>query len=102
MSLSVEQAHELDHEFQKTGKLMDNDRGEVAIHVFLSHERHEYIAEATAHVHHHDLAGKGSGGDFFAAIHQAAVKLETQAVRLKEKWRDEKRGAKPISGEETL
>lgn len=56
MSLSVEQAHELDHEFQKTGKLMDNDRGEVAIHVFLSHERHEYIAEATAHVHHHDLA----------------------------------------------
>jgi hypothetical protein len=100
VSLSVEQTQKLDHEFQKTGKLLDNGKSEVGIHVFISQERHLHIAEATAHVHHHDLAGKGTGDDIFAAIHQAAVKLETQAIRLKEKWRDEKRGTRAVGSEE--
>ena len=92
VSLSVEQTQKLDHEFQKTGKLLDNSRGEVEVHVVLSQERHLHHAEAKAHVHDHDLVGSGTNEDLFAAIHQAAGKLESQAIRLKEKWREDKRG----------
>ena len=92
VSLSVEQTQKLDHEFQKTGKLLDNNRGEVEVHVVVSQERHLHHAEAKTHVYDHDLVGTGSNEDLFAAIHQAAVKLESQAIRLKEKWRDDKRG----------
>ncbi len=96
VSLSVEQTEKLDHEFQKVGKLLDNNRSEVEVHVVVSQERHLHHAEVKTHVHDHDLVGKGVDADLFAAIHQAAGKLETQAVKLKEKWRNDRRGGTGI------
>jgi putative sigma-54 modulation protein len=100
VELSTEQTRKLQHEFEKTGKLLDNGKGEAGLHVVLAQERHLHHAEVTSHYHHHDLVGKASDADLFTAIHQAAGKLEAQAIRLKEKWRDAKRGPKTEQSKE--
>ena len=89
--LSAAQSAKLDAEFAKIGKLLDNGRGEVGAHVILTHERHLHNVEITVPYHDHDLIGEGSDTDLFAAIHAAVGKLEKQALRVREKWRDSKR-----------
>lgn len=87
------QARKLEAQFSKIGKLLDGRR-ECEAHVILSMERHLHWAEATVHYYNHQLVGLGSGSDLFTAIHSAAEKLEKQALRTREKWRDNKRGPK--------
>jgi ribosomal subunit interface protein len=94
VELSAEQTDRLQDEFSKVGRLLDTKKGELGVRVILAHERHLTTAEAIAHYHDHELVGQGADADMFTAIHQAAGKLEAQAIRLKEKWRDGKRGAK--------
>ena len=94
MDLSPAQAKNLELEFDKVGKLLDNGRGEAHAHVVLSHERHLNHAEVTVPFHHHELVGQAADVDLFAAIHAAVGKLEAQAIRVKEKWRDGQRGPK--------
>ena len=65
--------------------------GEAGAHVVLSHERHLHNVEITVPYHHHELIGEGSDADLFTAIHAAVGKLEKQALRVREKWRDSKR-----------
>lgn len=101
VELNAEQTRKLEHEFEKTGKILDNGKGEAGLHVVLAHEKFLHHAEVTSHYHHHDMVGKASNEDLFTAIHQAAGKLEAQAIRLKEKWRDSKRAPKTdAAGEE--
>lgn len=101
MELSAEQTRKLEHALEKTGKLLDGTKGEAGFHVVLSHEGRLHAAEITVHYHHHDLVGKAAEEDLFTAIHQAAVKLEAQAIRLKGKWRDGKRSPKAYDAETT-
>jgi len=91
MDLSPAQSQKLTAEFAKVGKLLDNGRGEAEAHVILSHERHQNNVEITVPYHNHELIGNGSDPDLFAAIHAAVGKLEVQAIRVREKWRDGKR-----------
>jgi putative sigma-54 modulation protein len=91
MDLSPAQSEKLMAEFDKVGKLLDNGRGEAGAHVVLSHERHLNNVEITVPYHNHELVGEGSDPDLFSAIHAAVGKLEKQAVRVREKWRDSKR-----------
>jgi len=91
MDLSPAQSLKLTAEFEKVGKLLDNGLGEAGAHVVLSHERHLNNVEITVAYHHHELVGEGSDPDLFSAIHAAVGKLEKQAVRVREKWRDGKR-----------
>jgi ribosomal subunit interface protein len=91
VDLSPAQSEKLTAEFAKVGKLLDNGRGEAAAHVVLSHERHLNNVEITVPYHNHELVGEGSDPDLFSAIHAAVGKLEKQAVRVREKWRDSKR-----------
>lgn len=91
MDLSPAQSSKLTAEFEKVGKLLDNGLGEAGAHVVLSHERHLNNVEITVAYHNHDLVGEGSDPDLFSAIHAAVGKLEKQAVRVREKWRDSKR-----------
>jgi ribosomal subunit interface protein len=97
MDLSPAQSQKLTAEFDKVGKLLDTERGEAGAHVVLSHERHLNNVEITVAYHNHELVGEGSDPDLFCAIHAAVGKLEKQAVRVREKWRDSKR----ISRKET-
>jgi ribosomal subunit interface protein len=92
--LSPAQAQNLQLEFEKVGKLLDNGRGEAQAHVVLSHERHLNIAEVRVPYYNHELVGQASDTELFTAIHAAVGKLESQAIRVKAKWRDGKRGPK--------
>jgi putative sigma-54 modulation protein len=91
VDLSPAQSQKLTAEFDKVGKLLDNGKGEAGAHVVLSHERHLNNVEITIPYHDHELVGEGSDPDLFSAIHAAVGKLEKQAVRVREKWRDSKR-----------
>jgi ribosomal subunit interface protein len=91
VDLSPAQSKKLTAEFDKVGKLLDNGRGEAEAHVILSHERFQNNVEITVPYHNHELIGNGSDADLFSAIHAAVGKLEVQAVRVREKWRDGKR-----------
>ncbi len=91
VDLSPAQSDKLTAEFEKVGKLLDNGMGEAGAHVVLSHERHLNNVEITVPYHNHELIGEGSDTDLFSAIHAAVGKLEKQALRVREKWRDSKR-----------
>src|ERR1700728_1962765 len=91
VDLSPAQTDKLTAEFDKVGKLLDNGMGEAGAHVVLSHERHLNNVEITVPYHDHELIGEGSDTDLFSAIHAAVGKLEKQALRVREKWRDSKR-----------
>ncbi len=91
LDLAPAQAKNLEAEFEKVGKLLDNGKGEAHAHVILSHERHLNHAEVTVPYHGHDLVGQASDGDLFNAIHAAVGKLEAQAIKVKERFRDSKR-----------
>jgi|SRR5579863_3486913 len=91
LDLSPAQSGKLTAEFEKVGKLLDNGMGEAGAHVVLSHERHLNNVEITVPYHNHELVGEGSDPDLFSAIHAAVDKLEKQALRVREKWRDSKR-----------
>ena len=97
MDLSPAQSGKLTAEFEKVGRMLDNPKGEAEARVVLSHERHLNNVEITVPYHNHELVGEGSDSDLFSAIHAAVAKLEQQAVRVREKWRDSKR----ISRKET-
>jgi len=94
IDLTPAQTQKLTVEFEKVGKLLDNGRGEAEARVVLSHERHLNHAEVTVPYHHHELVGQASDADLFGALHAAAQKLEAQAIRVREKWRDAKRAPK--------
>lgn len=91
MDLSPAQSQKLTAEFDKVGKLLDNGKGEAEAHVVLSHERHLNNVEITVPYHNHELVGQGADSDLFTAIHEAVGKLEKQALKVREKWRDGKR-----------
>ncbi|MDP9054714.1 MAG: ribosome-associated translation inhibitor RaiA [Acidobacteriota bacterium] len=91
MDLSPAQSERLMAEFEKVGKILDNGKGEAHAHVTLSHERYLNHVEITVPYHHHELVGEGADPELFSAIHAAVGKLEKQAVKVREKWRDGKR-----------
>jgi ribosomal subunit interface protein len=99
IDLAPAQAAKLELQFEKVGKLLDNGRGEAEARVVLSHERHSNSVEVTVPYYHHELVGQAEDADLFTAIHAAVGKLEAQAIRVREKWRDGKRGPKPAAGE---
>jgi ribosomal subunit interface protein len=103
IDLSPEQTQKLEAEFVKVGKLLDNGRGEAEARVVLSHERHQNVnsVEVTVPYHNHELVGEASDVDLFTALHAAVGKLESQAIKLRAKWRDSKRGPRPDASELT-
>jgi ribosomal subunit interface protein len=101
IDLSPAQSRQLETEFEKVGKILDSGRGEAAAHVVLAHEGHMNSVEVTVPYHHHELVGKATDLDLFTALHSAVGKLEAQAIRVREKWRDERRAPKSdVSAEE--
>jgi ribosomal subunit interface protein len=91
IDLSPAQSQKLTAEFDKVGKILDNGMGEAEAHVILSHEKIHNNVEITVPYHNHELVGHGSDPDLFSAIHAAVAKLETQAIKVREKWREGKR-----------
>lgn len=98
--LTAAQQHKLEVKFAKLSKLLDHPRGEREAHVILTNERHLHLAELNFQFHDHAVAVTGSGADLFEAISAAVEKAEKQVLRLREKWRDTKRGPKETWTEE--
>jgi putative sigma-54 modulation protein len=90
VELAPAQLRKIGSRFGKIGKLLDG-RDEREAHIILSAERHLHRAEVTLNFHNHQLVGVGSDADLFTAINAAADKLEKQAIKAREKWRDSKR-----------
>ncbi len=93
------QQRKIDSRFDKLGKLLDRSGGvDKEAHVILNVERHLNHAEVTIRFGDHPLVGVASDVDQFAALTTAVDKLEKQVLKLRTKWRDNKRT--PKRGEE--
>jgi len=91
----------LDAKFAKLSKLLER-RGEKEAHVVVTSERHLHNAEITLQFYDHQLIGVDSDADLFTAVSKALDKLDKQAVKQREKWREKKRrsnGAAPEAAE---
>ena len=90
VELAPAQLRKIEAQFAKLGKLLDG-KDEREAHVILSHERRLHRAEITVNYHNHPLVGLAENADLFTAIHAAIEKLEKQAIKVRAKWRDNKR-----------
>jgi len=91
-TLTPPQTKKIETRFAKLAKLLDMKQGEREAHVILTTERHIHRAEITVRFHDRHLVGIGTGSEMFPAICEAADRLEKQILKLREKWRDTKRG----------
>jgi putative sigma-54 modulation protein len=90
VELAPAQLRKIEAQFEKIGKLLDG-RDEREAHVILSHERHLHRAEISVNYFNHPLVCLGENVDLFTAIHSAIEKLEKQAIKVRAKWRNNKR-----------
>ncbi len=93
VELAPAQLRKIEKQFAKLGKLLDG-KDQREAHVILSVERRMQCAEINVNYHNHALVGLGENADIFTAIHAAILKLEKQAIKVRAKWRDNKRGPK--------
>ena len=100
VELKPAQLRKIETQFAKLGKLLDG-KDQREAHVILSVERHLHCAEISVNYHNHSLVGLGENADLFTAIHAAILKLEKQAIKVRAKWRDNKRGPKRTETETT-
>ena len=84
----------IEAKFAKLAKLLDAPGGEREAHVIQAEQRHLKRAEITIQYHDHRLFGEESAADAFTAISTTIDKMEKQILKLREKWRDTKRGPK--------
>jgi putative sigma-54 modulation protein len=99
--LPPDQQQKLDAKFGKLAKLVDVRGADKGAHVVVTSERHLTNVEITVNFYDHGLVGVGAGPDFFTAMCTALEKLEKQALKVRTKWRDTKRGAKDKTVEGT-
>ena len=93
-ALTPAESGKIEAKFAKLAKLLDAPSGEREAHVILAEQRHLKRAEITIQYHDHRLFGEESAADAFTAISTAIEKMEKQILKLREKWRDTKRGPK--------
>lgn len=72
-------------------------RGQFALHVILTAEKHRRIAELTLKFRDHTVVGIEETNDLRTSINGAVDKLARQSVRLLERRRTRKRRPKPTS-----
>lgn len=92
--LNPSQERKLAMAFARLSKLLER-RGEKEAQVILGVQRHLQHAEVRVNFYDHTLVGAGAATDQFTATMDAVDKVEKQALKNREKWRDTKRdGAK--------
>jgi putative sigma-54 modulation protein len=98
--LTPDQQRKLDAKWDKITKLIEW-KGQREAHVVITSERHLTNVEVTVNFYDHQLVGLGSGTDYFTTACTALEKLEKQALKVRTKSRDTKRGPKDKSLEGT-
>ncbi len=79
----------------KLSKIIEQ-RGEREAHVTHCMERQTHKVELIVHFYDHALVAEGADGDLDAALCQAVEKLETQTIKLRNRWRDTHRDTKAV------
>ena len=90
--LPVKVQKKVDAKFAKLSKILDG-RGEHNAHVVLKQQKRDYKAEITVHFYDHQLVGIGTDTDLFKAMAGALDKLDAQAVKTREKWREKRKNS---------
>ncbi len=85
----------LETKFLKIGKLLDVDgKGDRRAHVILNHHKNEHSVEITLNFLDHQIAGAHVDEDQFTALNGATDKVEKQMIKVRDKRRDIKKGAR--------
>lgn len=71
-------------------------RGEREAHIAHQLERHLHRVVIEVNFYDHTLIGEGADSDLDTALCHAVEKLETQTVKLRNRWRDTHRDAKGV------
>lgn len=98
VELAPAQVRKIEARAAKLAKFLDG-KGEREAHVTLGHERGRHTAEITTQYFNHPLVGAASNQDLFTAIFAAVEKLEKQAIKVRAKWRDNKRAPRTPAAE---
>jgi putative sigma-54 modulation protein len=89
------QTDNVEAKFAKLSKLLER-RGEKQAHVILDHFKGQHRAEITMNYLDHTLVGQHEDPDQFTAINAAIDKLEKQALRLRQRRREGKKGPRVV------
>jgi putative sigma-54 modulation protein len=79
----------------KLSKLIEQ-RGEREAYIAHTVERHLHKIELVVNLYDHSVAGAGADADLETAACQAIDKLETQVVKLRNRWRDTRRDPRSV------
>ena len=90
VELAPAQLKKIEARAGKLGKFLDG-KEEREAHVTLGLERGRHTAEITVNYFDHPLVGAAANPDMFTAINGAIEKIEKQAIKVRTKWRDNKR-----------
>src|SRR5437763_16663062 len=90
VELAPAQLRKIQARAAKLAKFLDG-KEEREAHDILGLERGRHTAEITVNYFDHSLVGAAANPDIFTAIHGAIEKLEKQAIKVRAKWRDNKR-----------
>jgi putative sigma-54 modulation protein len=96
--LMPDQQRKLDSKWDRLAKLIEW-KGQRELHVVITSERHLTNVEITCNFYDHPLVVVGSSDDYFIAAQTALEKLEKQALKVRNKFRDTKRTPKDKSAE---
>lgn len=96
--LKPDQQRKLDSKWDLLAKLIEW-KGQREAHVVITSERHLTNVEITCNFYDHPLVVVGSSDDYFSAAQTAMEKLEKQALKVRNKFRDTKRTPKDKSAE---
>ncbi len=82
----------LEAKLQKISKMIEQ-KGEKEAHIIHKQERHLHVVEITIYMFDHSIVCYGEDSELLPAMNIALEKLDKQVVKLREKWRDNKRQA---------
>ncbi len=80
----------LEAKLQKISKMIER-KGEKEAHIIHKQERHLHVVEITINMFDHSIVCNGEDSELLPAMNIALEKLDKQVVKLREKWRDNKR-----------
>ncbi len=84
------QQAKLDARLNRISKMLEHGR-EREVRVVVRQQRHLQVVELTLNAFDHALVGQGADRDLFAAMTEAADKLERQVQNMRARWRTTKR-----------
>jgi putative sigma-54 modulation protein len=99
VELAPAQWKRIEEQATKLSKLLEGKKEALQAHVVVGLERGRHTAEITVNFHNHPLVAEGSDPDVFKAIHSAIGKVETQAIKVRAKWRSNKRAPRQPAAE---